>query len=99
MSRCSVTVGRTGDGTFAGLNFGPLNVGVWRVALALELGEAGRVPELAKNVEVAAIPSAGRQASFYGDVGCGLSSIRGRPTWLIPPGRLEIAAMLDAGGY
>jgi transcriptional regulator with XRE-family HTH domain len=69
---------RTGDGAFAGLNFGPRNVGVWRVALALELGEPGRVPELARDVEVAAIPSAGRQATFYGDVGRGLATIRGR---------------------
>ncbi|MGH3990287.1 MAG: helix-turn-helix domain-containing protein, partial [Pseudonocardiaceae bacterium] len=72
------TAGRTGDGTFAGLNFGPRNVGVWRVALALELGEPGRVPELARDVDVAAIPSAGRQATFYGDVGRGLAAIRGR---------------------
>ncbi|MGH3802875.1 MAG: helix-turn-helix domain-containing protein, partial [Pseudonocardiaceae bacterium] len=67
-----------GDGTFAGLNFGPRNVGVWRVTLALELGEPGRVVELARDVEVAAIPSAGRQATFYGDVGRGLATIRGR---------------------
>jgi hypothetical protein len=48
------------------------------VALALELGEPGRVPELAREVEVAAIPSPGRQATFYGDVGRGLATIRGR---------------------
>jgi len=72
--------GRTGDGTFAGLYFGPHNVGVWRVALALELGEPGRVAELAREVDVDAIPSAGRQASFYGDVGRGLATIRGRET-------------------
>lgn len=78
LDEAAATAGRTGDGTFAGLNFGPRNVGVWRVALALELGEAGRVPELARSVEAAAIPSAGRQASFYGDVGRGLASIRGR---------------------
>jgi hypothetical protein len=72
------TAGRTGDGTFAGLNFGPRNVGVWRVALALELGEPDRVPELARDVDVAAIPSVGRQATFYGDVGRGLAAIRGR---------------------
>jgi hypothetical protein len=72
------TADHTGDGTFAGLNFGPRNVGVWRVALALELGEPGRVVELAREVDVAAIPSAGRQATFYGDVGCGLAAIRGR---------------------
>ena len=44
----------------------------------LELGEPGRVPELARDVDVAAIPSAGRQATFYGDVGRGLATIRGR---------------------
>ncbi len=78
LDEAAETASRTGDGTFAGLNFGPRNVGVWRVALALELGEAGRVPELARKVEVAAIPSAGRQATFYGDVGRGLARIRGR---------------------
>ncbi|MBV8995278.1 MAG: helix-turn-helix domain-containing protein [Pseudonocardiales bacterium] len=78
LDEAAETAGRTGDGTFAGLNFGPRNVGVWRVAIALELGEPGRVPELARNVDVAAIPSAGRQATFCGDVGRGLAAIRGR---------------------
>jgi len=78
VAEAAETASRTGDGTFAGLYFGPRNVGVWRVALAIELGEPGRVPELARAVDVAAIPSAGRQATFYGDVGRGLASIRGR---------------------
>lgn len=78
LTEAAETAARTGDGTFAGLYFGPRNVGVWRVALALELGEPGRVVELARDVEVAAIPSAGRQAMFYGDVGRGLATIRGR---------------------
>ncbi|MGH3693874.1 MAG: helix-turn-helix domain-containing protein [Pseudonocardiaceae bacterium] len=78
LDEAAETAGRTGNGTFAGLNFGPRNVGVWRVTLALELGEPGRVPELARDVEVAAIPSAGRQATFYGDLGRGLATIRGR---------------------
>lgn len=60
LDEAAETASRTGDGTFAGLNFGPRNVGVWRVALAVEFGEPGRVPELARDVEVAAIPSAGR---------------------------------------
>jgi transcriptional regulator with XRE-family HTH domain len=80
LDEAAEVAGHTGDGTFAGLNFGPRNVGVWRVALALELGEPGRVPELARDVEVDAIPSAGRQATFYGDVGRGLAAIRGRET-------------------
>ncbi|MGH3930908.1 MAG: hypothetical protein ACRDTF_13125, partial [Pseudonocardiaceae bacterium] len=66
LTEASETAIRTGEGTFAGLNFGPCNVGIWRVALALELGEPGRVPELARAVDVTAIPSAGRQATFYG---------------------------------
>lgn len=78
VNEATETAGRTGDGTFAGLYFGPRNVGVWRVTLAIELGEPGRIPELARAIDVAAIPSAGRQAAFYGDVGCGLASIRGR---------------------
>ncbi len=44
----------------------------------MELGEPGRVVELARDVDVAAIPSAGRQAAFYGDMGRGLATIRGR---------------------
>lgn len=78
LTEAGETAVRTGDGTFAGLYFGPRNVGIWRVALALELGEPGRVPELAREVDVAAIPSAGRKATFYGDVGRGLATIRGR---------------------
>jgi hypothetical protein len=68
--------GVTGEGTFAGLHFGPRNVGVWRVALAVELGEGGRVGELARNVDVSAIPSAGRRAMFYADLGRGLATER-----------------------
>ncbi len=78
LSEAAATASRTGDGNFAGMHFGPRNVGVWRVALALELGEPGRVPELARDVDVAAIPSVARQATFYGDVGRGLAAIRGR---------------------
>ena len=78
LAEATDTAAHTGEGTFGGLHFGPRNVGVWRVALALELGEAGRVPELAREVDVAAIPSAGRQATFYGDVGRGLATLRCR---------------------
>jgi transcriptional regulator with XRE-family HTH domain len=71
------TAAATGEGEFAGLMFGPRNVGVWDVAVALELGEPGRVPELARSVDVRAIPSAGRQATFYCDVARGFASLRG----------------------
>jgi hypothetical protein len=57
--------------------FGPTNVGVRRVALAVELGEGARVEELARQIDVRVIPSAGRQATFQGDVARGLSQERG----------------------
>jgi transcriptional regulator with XRE-family HTH domain len=70
--------GYTGDGRFAGLMFGPNNVGVWQLAVHLELGEPGRGVELARGVNVAEIPSTGRQATFYSDLGQALARVRGR---------------------
>jgi hypothetical protein len=78
LSDARQTAAMTGEGDFAGLLFGPRNVGVWDVAVALELGESGRVPELDRSVDVQAIPSAGRQATFYCDVARGLAGVRGR---------------------
>lgn len=68
----------TGEGRFAGLMFGPTNVGVWQLAVHIELGNAGRGIELARRVNVAAIPSAGRQATFYSDLALALARVRGR---------------------
>lgn len=69
---------RTGDGRFAGLMFGPTNVGVWRLAVDLELGEPDRAIETARAVNVATLPSAARQATFYSDLGQALARTRGR---------------------
>jgi transcriptional regulator with XRE-family HTH domain len=68
----------TGDGQFAGLMFGPNNVGAWQLAVHLELGDAGRAIEHARAVDVNALPSAGRQATFYSDLGLALARLRGR---------------------
>ncbi|BBG03117.1 MULTISPECIES: helix-turn-helix domain-containing protein [Pseudonocardia] len=69
----------TGDGNFGGQHFGPRNVAVWRVAMAVEVGEIDRVPELAEAVDVEALPL-GRRAWFLMDVGRGLAAQRGRET-------------------
>lgn len=58
------------------LYFGPDNVGVWRVSLAVEGGEAGQVRELARGVVPERIPSAARQAAFWADLGLGLAQGR-----------------------
>lgn len=61
---------------FAGLYFGPVNVGLWRVSLAAELGEGGRVAEIARGTNPADIPLRGWQASFHSDLGRALASDR-----------------------
>lgn len=68
----------TGDGRFAGLMFGPTNVGVWQLAVHLELGDIGRGLEAARGVDATAIPSAGRQATFFSDLGLALTKVRGQ---------------------
>lgn len=70
--------GRVGRGTNAyGLSFGEANVAAWRMALAIERGEGGRVPELARHVDVSALPP-GRQAAFWTDLGRGFAQGRNR---------------------
>ncbi|MGA8116742.1 MAG: helix-turn-helix transcriptional regulator [Actinocatenispora sp.] len=62
---------RTGEGHFAELCFGPTNIGFWRVAVAVELGEGGRVDEIARTIRPESVPSASRRASFWSDLGRG----------------------------
>ena len=62
---------------FGALYFGRDNIGIWRVSLAVEHGEPGRVRELAGRVDPSGVPSKARQAMFYGDLGRGLGTERG----------------------
>lgn len=62
---------------FGALYFSRHNIGIWRVSLAVEHGEPGRVRELADGVDPASVPSKARQAMFYGDLGRGLATERG----------------------
>lgn len=64
------------SGNFAGLYFGAANVGLWRVSLAAELGEGGRVAELARDTNPADIPLRSWQASFHSDLGRALAGDR-----------------------
>lgn len=80
LAEAQTTADRTGDGNSFGLHFGPTNVGIWRVAIAVETGEAGKVAELARGVHVDAVPSRGRRAAFYADLGRGLAREPGRQT-------------------
>jgi hypothetical protein len=62
-------------GAFANLRFGWTIVGTWRVSVATELGEGGRVAELARDVHPEVIP-ASRQSVCWADLGCGLVTER-----------------------
>jgi transcriptional regulator with XRE-family HTH domain len=67
---------RTGEGGFAQLCFGPTNIGFWRVAIAVELGEGGRVGEIARTIRPQTITSKSRQAAFWSELGRGYAQDR-----------------------
>ncbi|WNV83705.1 helix-turn-helix transcriptional regulator [Umezawaea sp. Da 62-37] len=54
---------------FGFLHFGAANVGVWRVALAVERGETGRAVELARAVNPEELPAKARRAMYWADLG------------------------------
>ncbi len=62
-------------GAFANLWFGRANVSVWRVGLATELGEGGRIAELARAVHPEILPVQ-RQSMYWADLGRGLVTDR-----------------------
>jgi len=61
---------------FGLIYFTPDNVGIWRVALAVEAGEPGRAAEIAGTVNPDAVPSKARQAMFWADLGRGFAAQR-----------------------
>lgn len=70
---------RVGRGTnFGRMCFGTANYGFWRVTLAVERGEGGKVAEIARDIDPSAVPSESRRAGFYTDLGRGLATERSR---------------------
>lgn len=67
---------RTGDRTDLSLYFGPTNLDIWRVSIAVEMGEGGRAAEIARKADVRAMRSVGRQANFFIDLGRGFAQER-----------------------
>jgi hypothetical protein len=63
-----------GDGNHGWTAFGPTNVAVHRVSLALTLGNAGRAVEAARGVDVAGLEVAERRAVFWLDVARALAA-------------------------
>jgi transcriptional regulator with XRE-family HTH domain len=78
LDEARTTARHTGEGSAFGLHFGPTNVALWRMAIAVEQHEGGRVEEIATGVDPYAVESPGRRAAFFTDLGRGLAQVRGR---------------------
>jgi len=68
---------RTGDGNAHYMSFGPSNVGLWRMSVALEAGEHERAAELAAAVDLAALPPK-RRVNYHVNRARALSQVRRR---------------------
>jgi hypothetical protein len=70
--------GRTGEGNAYGLGFGPIKVGLYRMAGLLEVGDNERVAALAESLTPEAHVNRSGQAAYWADYGRALARIRGR---------------------
>ncbi len=69
---------RTGEGNAYWLGFGPTNVGVWRVGVALETRDFPKAASIAEGLQPSLLPSATRQATYWANYGRALARLRGR---------------------
>jgi transcriptional regulator with XRE-family HTH domain len=67
---------RTGEAHSLRMWFGPTNVGIWRMAVAVEAGDGGKAAEVAKSIDPRIIPSPLRQSGYYVELGRGLAQDR-----------------------
>jgi transcriptional regulator with XRE-family HTH domain len=63
---------------WADLSFCRTNVQFWGVALTIERGDPGKVPELAEDIRPEEVISWSRQGAYYADLGRALATARGR---------------------
>jgi transcriptional regulator with XRE-family HTH domain len=70
--------GRTGQCNAFRLGFGPVNVGIWRMAAALESDDADTAIRVASDLRPEEHPSRERQATYWMDYGRALARVRRR---------------------
>lgn len=68
----------TGQGNAFRMGFGPVNVGIWRMAAALESDNADAAIRVASDLRPDEHPSRERRATFYMDYGRALARVRRR---------------------
>ncbi|WP_232376305.1 helix-turn-helix domain-containing protein [Amycolatopsis aidingensis] len=66
---------RTGEGNAMWFGFGPSNVGVWRMSVALEAGEHTEAAKIAGTVDPDALPSPTRKSAYYREYGRALARL------------------------
>lgn len=66
---------RTGDANAMWFGFGPSNVGVWRMSVALEAGEHAEAAKIAETVNPEALPSPTRVSAYYREYGRALARL------------------------
>jgi transcriptional regulator with XRE-family HTH domain len=69
------SLGEPQDLGLARFAFGPTNVGFWRVAAELELGEPRRALEAADHVAPGRLPIANRQAPYFADLATAFAQV------------------------
>jgi hypothetical protein len=69
---------RTGQGNAFRMGFGPVNVGLWRMAGALEAGDPDHVIQVAESLRPQEHPSRERRATYWMDYGRALARVRRR---------------------
>lgn len=65
----------TGEGNAFDFGFGPSNVGVWRMSVALEAGEHAEAARIAETVNPEALPSPTRRSAYYREYGRALARL------------------------
>jgi transcriptional regulator with XRE-family HTH domain len=66
---------RTGEGNVLWFGFGPSNVGVWRMSVALETGEYAEAARIAETVNPAALTVLARQSVYWREYGRALARL------------------------
>jgi hypothetical protein len=69
---------RTGEGNAYWMGFGPTNVGCWRLAAAVQLGDHEHAAAIAEGLHPERHPQPGSQALYWVQYGRALSRLRGR---------------------
>lgn len=77
LAEAAAVAEHTGQGNAFWHSFGPANVQMWRISMAVEDGDGGRAVELARQINADVIPAASRRAAYWIDLGRAHAQLRG----------------------